>query len=143
MRDKQLDQHLLGLTAPWTVSEVRLDMKTQETHVRVEHPRGTKFCFPTCQKQLSCYDHGDERQWWHLASCQFKTMLNARVPRVSCSEHGVKSIIVQYAEPHSRLMILTNGFADGINSKIMSLNSRAGGCRNIENFKKAIFSDCG
>jgi len=68
MQDKELYQHLLGLTAPWTVSEVKLDMQSQEIHVRVEHPRGTKFCCPECQKPLSCYDHGDERQWRHLDS---------------------------------------------------------------------------
>ena len=54
MQDKELYQHLLGLTAPWTVSEVKLDMQSQEIHVKVEHPRGTKFCCPDCQKQLPC-----------------------------------------------------------------------------------------
>jgi transposase len=38
---------------------------------------------------------------------------------------------------------ITNGVAEGINSKIMSIKRRAGGYRNIENFKKAIFFYCG
>ena len=111
MQDKELYQHLLGLTAPWTVSEVKLDMQSQEIHVKVEHPRGTKFCCPDCQKQLPCYDHGDERQWRHLDSCQFKTILKARVPRVDCPEHGVKSAAVPWAEPHSRFTMLFERFA--------------------------------
>jgi hypothetical protein len=81
MQDKELYQHILGLTAPWTVSEVKLDMDSQEIRVRVQHPRGTKFCCPECQKELACYDHGEERQWRHLDSCQFKTILLARVQR--------------------------------------------------------------
>lgn len=34
---------------------------------------------------------------------------------------------------------ITNGVAEGINSKRMSTKRRAGGYRNIENIKKAIF----
>lgn len=34
---------------------------------------------------------------------------------------------------------ITNGLVEGINSKIRSIKGRAGGYRNIENFKKAIF----
>ncbi len=96
MQDKELYQQILGLTSPWTVSEVKLDMPSQEIRVRVEHPRGTMFCCPECKKQLSCYDHGEERQWRHLDSCQFKTILIGRVPRVECPEHGVKSVAVPW-----------------------------------------------
>jgi transposase len=37
---------------------------------------------------------------------------------------------------------ITNGVAEGINSKNMSIKRRAGGYRNIENLKKAIFFYC-
>ncbi len=57
MQDKALYQHILGLTSPWTVSEVKLNMQDEEIQVRVEHPVGTKFCCPECKKQLACYDH--------------------------------------------------------------------------------------
>lgn len=30
MQDKELYRHILGLTSPWTVSEVKLDMAAQE-----------------------------------------------------------------------------------------------------------------
>lgn len=111
MQDKELYQQILGLTSPWTVSEVKLDMPSQEIRVRVEHPKGTMFCCPECKKMLSCYDHGEERQWRHLDSCQFKTILIGRVPRVECPEHGVKSVAVPWAEPHSRFTIMFERFA--------------------------------
>jgi transposase len=38
---------------------------------------------------------------------------------------------------------ITNGVAEGLNSKIMSIKRRAGGFRNIENFKTAIYFHCG
>jgi transposase len=48
MQHKELYQHILGLTSPWTVSEVKLDIPSEEIQVRVEHPAGTKFCCPEC-----------------------------------------------------------------------------------------------
>jgi len=38
---------------------------------------------------------------------------------------------------------ITNGVAEGLNSKIMSIKRRAGGFRNVENFKAAIYFHCG
>jgi transposase len=38
---------------------------------------------------------------------------------------------------------ITNGVAEGMNSKIMSIKRRVGGYRNRENFKLAIFFPCG
>ncbi len=61
----------LGLTSPWTVSEVKLDMPSQEIRVRVEHPRGTMFCCQNAKKQLSCYDHARSVSggtWTHASS---------------------------------------------------------------------------
>ena len=38
---------------------------------------------------------------------------------------------------------VTNAVAEGLNSKIMSIKRRAGGFRNAENFKTAIYFHCG
>lgn len=38
---------------------------------------------------------------------------------------------------------VTNAVAEGLNSKIMSIKRRAGGFRNLENFKTAIYFHCG
>lgn len=38
---------------------------------------------------------------------------------------------------------VTNAVAEGLNSKIMSIKRRAGGFRNLENFKIAIYFHCG
>ena len=40
-------------------------------------------------------------------------------------------------------LFVTNGLAEGINSKIMAVKRRVGGFRNIENFKTAIYFYCG
>jgi transposase len=106
MQDKALYQHILGLDSPWSVSAVELNADAEEIRVHVSHPRGTKFTCPECERELTCYDHAEERRWRHLDSCQYKTILVARVPRVRCPEHGVKNVLLPWAEKSSRFTIL-------------------------------------
>lgn len=106
MQDVELYTQILGVASPWSVTAVELDHEQQEIRVRVEHRRGVKFCCPECQTELPCYDHGEERRWRHLDSCQFKTMLVAQPPRVQCPEHGVKTVTLPWAERNSRFTML-------------------------------------
>ncbi|MFN5434492.1 MAG: transposase family protein [Planctomyces sp.] len=111
MQDRELYQEIPGLKSPWSVSQVTLDLEQQQVDVFVEHPSGTKFCCPECSETLPCNDHTSERQWWHLDSCQFKTLLLARIPRVNCPHHGVKQVQVPWAAKGSRFTILFERFA--------------------------------
>ncbi|WP_397569980.1 transposase family protein [Schlesneria sp. T3-172] len=76
------------------MSSVTLNIEQLRVEVHVEHPSGTRFCCPDCQQELGCYDHTEESQWRHLDSCQFKTILLARITRVECPVHGVKQVRV-------------------------------------------------
>jgi transposase len=111
MQDHELYQQILGLKSPWSVSKVNLDVSQQQVDVFVEHPSGKRFCCPECSELLPCYDHTPERQWRHLDSCQFKTILHATIPRVHCPEHGVKQVLVPWAEKGSRFTSLFERFA--------------------------------
>jgi len=111
MQDKELYEHILGLESPWSVDGVKLDTENQQIIVQVVHPEGTKFCCPECGESLSCYDHAPERTWRHLDSCQFQTILQAKVPRVNCPQHGVRQANVPWAEKGSRFTILFERFA--------------------------------
>lgn len=42
----------------------------------------------------------------HLDTCQFKTFLHARIPRVDCPEHGVLQVKVPWAEAKGRFTLL-------------------------------------
>ena len=88
MDSVELYRQLLGLSAPWTVERVELDVARQHVEIHVEHPARQCFVCPECGKELAVYDHVGERVWRHLDSCQFLTYLHARPPRVSCPEHG-------------------------------------------------------
>lgn len=107
----ELYRQLLGLTAPWTVERVELDMAKQHVKVHVGHPAGQRFACPECGRALGVYDHQAERVWRHLDSCQFLTYLHARPPRVSCPEHGVRQVTLPWAQAGSRFTNLFEALA--------------------------------
>jgi transposase len=111
MDSVELYRQLLGLTAPWTVERVELDMAKQHVEVHVGHPAGQHFACPECGRELGVYDHLAERVWRHLDSCQFRTYLHARAPRVSCPEHGVHQVTLPWAQAGSRFTNLFEALA--------------------------------
>ena len=111
MRDTTLYQHLLGLTEPWSVTRVDLDVATQRVDVWVEHPKSLQWACPECGAQGSLHDHASERVWRHLDSCQFQTFLHAAPPRVKCPEHGVRQVRLPWTEPNARFTSMFEAFA--------------------------------
>ncbi len=51
------------------------------------------------------------RRWRHMDTCQFKTILEAAVPLVECSEHGAQTVQVPWAEGSSRFTLFFERFA--------------------------------
>ena len=62
MVDTHLYQQVLGSTAPWKVTDVRLDVESTEIHVHVDNPEGYRWNCPQCSRELACFDHAPERQ---------------------------------------------------------------------------------
>lgn len=106
MRDVELYRHLLGLSAPWTVARVELDLPEQRVDVYAEHEANKSWPCAECGAACGLYDHEPERRWRHLDSCQFQTFLHARIPRTKCPTHGVRQVRVPWAEPQARFTLL-------------------------------------
>jgi transposase len=106
-----LYQQILGLSAPWSVSDVNLDVEAERVEVQVVHEDGVRWKCPECERTLACYDHAPERSWRHLDTCQFETVLTARIPRVRCPEHGVRQVAVPWAGKHARFTLLMERLA--------------------------------
>jgi transposase len=104
MKDRELYRRILGLEAPWKVTHVEVNEEGKEVRVHVSHGGISPPC-PECGKKCGRYDHR-LREWRHLDTCQFKTILVAEVPRVDCPEHGVHTIRVPWSEPGSRFTAL-------------------------------------
>jgi transposase len=106
MQDTELYRHVLGLEKPWKVDRVELDIRGERVDVWAVHEEGLRWVCPECRTELAIYDHAPERIWRHLDTCQFKTFLHARVPRVECPTHGVKQVSIPWAEAKSRFTAL-------------------------------------
>jgi transposase len=100
MEDKELYQKLLGIKQPWSVSDVALKVAEGKVTVTLKHIEGVKFSCPICGNKGPVYDHR-KRQWRHLDSCGFVTLIEAEVPRITCTEHKVIQVNVPWAESGS------------------------------------------
>jgi len=95
----------LGIAGPWRVKKVELMLKKGEIHVSVALPPKTLWVCPECLDRAPIHDH-QERTWRHLDTCQYRTFVHARVPRLDCPRHGVRQLRVPWAEPGSRFTAL-------------------------------------
>ena len=111
MDSTELYRQLLGVTSPWTVERVEMSVHDVRVDVHLCHTDGARFACPECGVELSVYDHAEARQWRHLDSCQFRTLLHARPPRVKCPDHGVRQARLPWAEPGSRFTLLFEALA--------------------------------
>lgn len=100
MRDKDLYAQILGISSPWQVNDVELELSKGEITVHVQHEEGSQHHCPTCGKASPGYD-SRPRRWRHLDTCQYKTILAADVPRIKCEDHGVVTVSVPWAEAGS------------------------------------------
>lgn len=125
MRDVDFYERILGLEEPWRIDDVRLNVAEKRVDIRLAHEAGVTWPCPHCERELSCHDHVPERTWRHLDTCQFQTMLHARLPRVKCPEHGVVQVAASWAEPRSRF---TRMFERWIIDVIEQCSTVSGAC---------------
>lgn len=100
----------LGLQEPWVVTNVEMlpsekDPQKLEVHITVNYKGGSKFLCPVCTEENSVYD-SKSRTWRHLNFFQHRCYIHARVPRVKCSSHGVKTIAVPWTRAGSGFTLL-------------------------------------
>ncbi len=102
MEDIEFYAQLLGLPDPWRVRKVALDITANRVDVWVEELPGARWNCPECSQGAPVYDHGEERVWRHLNTCQCQTFLHARLPRTKCVDHGVRQVSAPWAGPGSQ-----------------------------------------
>jgi transposase len=103
-------QALLGLDESWAVRQVDFSLEEKKVEIGLEHLGGPLSC-PECGASCPQADLAPERQWRHLDTMQFQTVLRARAPRAKCAACGVKTIALPWASKHSRFTVLFEAFA--------------------------------
>ena len=105
-QDILLFQVALGIVEPWKVIDYKLDLTNNQLDIQVDFDRGSFFSCPVCgKKDCKAYDT-EERVWRHLNFFQYKTFIQARVPRVDCPEHGIKRVTAPWSRPGSGFTML-------------------------------------
>jgi len=79
VKDRDFYQQVLGLQSPWKVEQVELDMVAQRVVVHVGVEPGTKWGDPVTRGAAHVHQWR-QRTWRHLDTCQFETLISARVP---------------------------------------------------------------
>jgi transposase len=101
---------LLGLDASWRVERVDFSLEEKKVEIGLIHAGGG-LCCPDCGVTCSQADLAPEREWRHLDTMQFQTVIRARLPRAKCPQCGVKTIRIPWADKHSRFTLLFEAFA--------------------------------
>ena len=102
---KAFYHQLLQLNSYWAISSVDLDAKTKRIDLYLNHDIQSKFPCPQCGLLCGVYDHNSSRCWRHLDTCDYFTYLHACLPRISCTNCGIHTIEVSWADSKSRFTL--------------------------------------
>jgi transposase len=118
-------EQLLGLSGAWKVSGVQLELAAKRIVVEIYHDHSQPLECPECGQSCPHYDDREMREWRHLDTMQFETVLRCEVPRCKCPEHGVKTVHVPWAEKGSRFTLLFESFAIDVLKACSSVKAAA------------------
>lgn len=110
----------LGLEKPWKVAGVVIDGERKEVRIRVECAAGEAWVDPETRERAEIKDW-EERTWRHLDTCEYQTVISARVPRVVLSSGQTMTVRVPWAEPGGR-------FTKRFESRVIALLQQ---CRTV------------
>jgi transposase len=92
---------LLGLTSPWKVEKVETDLKTNRVHVYVWYD-SPEWIDTKSGEVFHVYDRREERQWHHLDTLQYQTVIHCRIPRIKLHDGKIASCPVPWGDSGER-----------------------------------------
>ena len=110
MNSKQLYKEMLGLQGSWYIKSVTLSKEIKQVTVEVALRKGLVWADPTNRTARAHINGWTERQWRHLDTCQFKTIIKARVPQLKYSDGTVKELPVPWADRYARVSLSMEAF---------------------------------
>ena len=87
----------MGLAASWTVTRSEFAAEDGRLDLHVDFPRGSRFACAECGREGCAVHDTKDETWRHLDFFQHRTLLHARVPRVSCPDCGVRKVATPWA----------------------------------------------
>jgi len=110
VRDIDIFQQALGLTPPWKVVGSNFNVGNNRLDLYLDFPKGSTFSCSVCgEGDCKPYDT-KKKTWRHLDFFQHKAYIHARVPRVNCPEHGIKTVKVPWGRPKSGFTLMFEAY---------------------------------
>lgn len=125
MQDREFFAKVLGLTKPWAVKDVKLDLEGTKVEVVLEASGEHDWKSAGGQR---AHVHGWEtRQWRHLDTMQLETVLTAKVPRLLDPQTGkTEMAVVPWAQKGSRWTMLFEAWAVRLLQAVANTSRAAG-----------------
>jgi transposase len=102
MNDKELYRQILGVVSPWEITRIDLNIDKQQIDIYLEYPLLSEGPCPKCGKLCKVHDRREHRVWRHLDTCQLRTFIHCKIPRIKCNDHKTLTLEVPWAEEMSR-----------------------------------------
>lgn len=106
-----LFRQALGLTEPWDVDRVELDVERSRIDLYVVWRASSAAC-PACSAAAQKLHDHRQRSWRHLDFFQFEAYVHCELPRIACSScQGTTQLSVPWAREGSRFTLLFEALA--------------------------------
>jgi len=105
MTPEALFTEALQLQEGWKVEKCYFEGEPPQLKLKLNFERGHQYKCPQCEQESPTHDTV-EKEWRHLNFFQYQCILQARVPRCKCKEHGVQQVKVPWARPGSGFTLL-------------------------------------
>lgn len=102
MKSTDFYRQILGISSPWKIVNVELNMEAKRVVIRAEVDRTTQWGHPETKQPASLHKW-TERTWRHLDTCQFETVIEANVPSVKHRDGSIEEIAVPWADRYQRI----------------------------------------
>lgn len=104
-------QVALQLEDPWKLTHVEFDDQDQAWHLFIDFERGSVFPCSVCGMPSKAYD-AKKKKWRHLDFWDWKTYMNARVPRTQCHNcNKITLVSVKWSRPESHFTLQLDAWA--------------------------------
>jgi transposase len=87
---------LLNFGSDWEIKDIIVNENFKEIDIFIEYSKSTGIC-PSSKEESTIYDFRTSRRFRHLDLFEYKTFINARIPRVINKKKEVNSIEISWA----------------------------------------------
>jgi transposase len=119
MTDRDFFYKKLGLSEPWQVKDVRLDLCSRRVEMEIGVKAGTAWGQDGLMLPIDGYQ---ERTWRHLDTMQLEAVLRARVPRVRYPDGRTEMVSLPSETPRSRWTVAFEALAIRVMQACGSIN---------------------